>query len=60
MENAENEGNKTKTHLNNPPPHSAHYNRVVYIVLTILCICVHIPSGSGYKKEFYLQFLKQF
>ena len=56
MENAENEENNTTNHVTPPP--STHHSRVVYIVCT-LCICVHISSGQGLEKDFYIQILKR-
>ena len=41
-----------------PTPPSVHYCRVVYILYT-LCICKHFSSGSGFKKEQYIQFLQR-
>ena len=55
MEMAENEKNNMTNPINNPP--STHYSRFVYIVYTI-CICLHISTGAGLKKEVYLQSLK--
>ena len=52
---AENEKNNMTNPINNPP--STHYSRFVYIVYTI-CICLHISTGAGLKKEVYLQSLK--
>ena len=48
MENVENEENNMTNH-----------SQVVYIVYTI-CICVHISSGSGLKKEFLTSILKTY